>query len=62
VWWDILLWFCKKFTAKSVGERILKMVRIWQSWEKYSGSFFPNTVYMALFLALFLSPSNSLVS
>ena len=32
VWWDILCGFCLQFTPFSNGERILKMVKFWQSY------------------------------
>jgi len=44
-WWDILLWLYYKFTAKSVGERILKIDQYLAKLEgKYSGIFLQGTM------------------
>jgi len=47
---DILLSLCEKVTAKSLGERILKIGQQWTKLEeKYCGTYFPDRVYTLAF-------------
>jgi len=54
VWWYILLSLYWKFTAKSVGERILKIDQhLAKLKQKESGTFFPHTFTVKCFVGLF---------